>query len=168
MTSALRVATPAHSTDSDPRALRDELEDFVLHEARLLDDHGYEEWSGLFAADGVYWVPASPEQESPATHVSLFYDDKAPLEVRVARLHHPQIHVQTPPSRTCHILSRVTVLPSDPSRELYDVEFSFSMLEYRPGWGQRTYGGRCRHTLRRTADSFEIVMKRVDLINSDG
>ncbi len=166
MTSALRVEENADSPDTNPRALREELEDFVLHEARLLDEHRYEEWSDLFAADGVYWVPAIPNQESPATHVSLFYDDKASIKVRVSRLRHPLIHVQTPASRVCHVLSRVMVMPG--GRGLYNVECSFSMLEYRLDLGQRIYGGRCLHALRRNANGFEIVMKRVDLINCDG
>lgn len=167
MTSALRGVVTSDSSDLDPRALRDELEGFVLHESRVLDQHRYDEWSDLFAADGVYWVPAMLNQESPTNHISLFYDDKATIKVRVARLRHPQIHVQTPASRVCHVLSRVTVLPSDHSLGLYDVECSFSMLEYRTGWGVRNYGGRFQHTLRRNAEGFEIVMKRVDLINCD-
>ena len=30
---------------------------FVVHEARLIDQHRFEEWLDLFADDGYYWMP---------------------------------------------------------------------------------------------------------------
>jgi 3-phenylpropionate/cinnamic acid dioxygenase small subunit len=147
--------------------LREELTAFVLREAWLLDDGRYEEWVSLFAEDGFYWAPAERNQESPADHVSLFYDDKPMLQVRIARLRHPQIHVQIPPSRLCHVTSEISVTEADLEMNRYVTGASFMLLEYRPGRDQRMFGGRCQHTLRRSGDSFEIVLKRVDLINCD-
>ena len=36
---------------------RARLEEFVIHEARLLDERRFREWMELFADDGTYWVP---------------------------------------------------------------------------------------------------------------
>ena len=45
--------------------MKDELEAFVLAEARLLDERRFSDWLALFAEDGVYWVPTNPRQASP-------------------------------------------------------------------------------------------------------
>ena len=34
-----------------------QLIDFVIREARLIDQHRFEEWLDLFAEDGFYWMP---------------------------------------------------------------------------------------------------------------
>jgi 3-phenylpropionate/cinnamic acid dioxygenase small subunit len=36
---------------------RQDLIDFVVLEARLLDAKRYEEWNALFTDDAIYWVP---------------------------------------------------------------------------------------------------------------
>jgi benzoate/toluate 1,2-dioxygenase beta subunit len=148
--------------------LREAIAAFVLDEARLLDDRRYEEWAALFAEDGAYWVPAKPDQPDPLEHVSLFYDDKPNILARITRLRHPQIHVQTPASRVCHVLSEVRVEQADEAANAFAASASFVMLEYRPDWGQRLFGGRVYYRLRRARGSFEIVLKRVDLVNCDG
>jgi len=73
---------------------------FITREVELLDTRRFEEWAELFTEDGFYWAPVSPDQTDPREHVSLFYDDRKAMRTRIARLRHPQIHVQTPPSRT--------------------------------------------------------------------
>jgi benzoate/toluate 1,2-dioxygenase beta subunit len=144
-----------------------ELEAFVQHEARLLDERRFDEWVALFAADGYYWVPTQPEQKDPAGTVSLFYDDLNAMKARFARLRHPRIHVQTPPSRTQHVVSGTRIEEADESRKEYLVSSNFIMLEYRPGQEQRLFGGTFRHRLRDAGERPVILMKRVDLINCD-
>ncbi len=51
-------------------------EQFVLHEARLLDEAKFDEWLALFTSDGWYWVPSEPDQANPHDTVSLIYDDR--------------------------------------------------------------------------------------------
>ena len=34
-----------------------ELIEFVIREARMIDQHRFEEWLDLFAEDGIYWMP---------------------------------------------------------------------------------------------------------------
>ena len=80
---------------------RSECEQFLIHEARLLDDRRFRDWMALFTEDGSYWVPASVGQATPFGRTSLFYDDLELMRTRIDRLEHPLIHVQTPPRTRC-------------------------------------------------------------------
>jgi 3-phenylpropionate/cinnamic acid dioxygenase small subunit len=141
------------------------FEQFLIHEATLLDERRFRDWMELFAEDGTYWVPAVPNQDSPFNQASLFYDDRDLMKTRVERLEHPRIHVQTPPSRTAHLIGNVVASPGDKTDE-YLVASTVIMVEYRDEH-QRVFAGRQRHRLRREGASFRIVQKRVDLINCD-
>jgi 3-phenylpropionate/cinnamic acid dioxygenase small subunit len=145
---------------------RARLEEFILHEARLLDERRFRDWMALFADDGTYWVPAAPEQQSPFDQASLFYDDRDLMRTRIERLEHPRIHVQTPPSRTAHLVGNVLVETVDEAKGEVVVGSTVIMVEYRDEQ-QRVFAGRQHHRLRRDGASFRIVQKRVDLINCD-
>ena len=142
------------------------FEDFIIHEATLLDARRFRDWMGLFAEDGTYWVPAVPDQKSPFDQASLFYDDRDLMKTRIDRLEHPRIHVQTPPSRTAHLVGNVAIENSDADNNEYMIGSTVIMVEYRDD-AQRVFAGRQHHRLRRNGDSFRIVQKRVDLINCD-
>ena len=145
---------------------RARLEEFVIHEARLLDERRFREWMELFADDGTYWVPAVPDQKNPFDEASLFYDDRDLMKTRIDRLEHPRIHVQTPPSRTAHLIGNTLIEAVDEAKGEYLVGSTVIMVEYREEQ-QRVFAGRQQHRLRREGPSFRIVQKRVDLINCD-
>src|SRR5215470_7042676 len=142
------------------------FEDFLIHEATLLDARRFRDWMALFTDDGTYWVPAVPDQRSPFDQASLFYDDRELMRTRIERLEHPRIHVQTPPSRTAHLVGNVLVESVDEGNGEYVVASTVIMVEYRDEQ-QRVFAGRQHHRLRREGASFRIVQKRVDLINCD-
>jgi benzoate/toluate 1,2-dioxygenase beta subunit len=142
------------------------FEEFLVHEATLLDARRFRDWMALFADDGTYWVPAVPDQQSPFNQASLFYDDRELMKTRVDRLEHPRIHVQTPPSRTAHLIGNVIVEQADASKGEFVVGSTVIMVEYRDE-AQRIFAGRQHHRLRRDGAGFRIVQKRVDLINCD-
>jgi 3-phenylpropionate/cinnamic acid dioxygenase small subunit len=139
---------------------------FLIHEAQLLDQRRFRDWMGLFADDGTYWVPAVPDQESPFDQASLIYDDRELMKTRIERLEHPRIHVQTPPSRTAHIVGNMIVEQANEAKGEYVVGSTLIMVEYRDDH-QRVFAGRQRHRLRRDSASFRIVQKRLNLINCD-
>jgi benzoate/toluate 1,2-dioxygenase beta subunit len=145
---------------------RAQLADFLAHEARLLDERRFREWMELFADDGTYWVPAVPGQQSPFDQASLFYDDRDLMRTRIERLEHPRIHVQTPPSRTVHLIGNVDVDRAEEANGEYAVSSTLVMVEYRDEQ-QRVFAGRQHHRLRREGENLRIVQKRVDLINCD-
>jgi 3-phenylpropionate/cinnamic acid dioxygenase small subunit len=142
------------------------FETFLFEEARLLDERRFRDWMALFAEDGTYWVPAVPNQESPFNQVSLFYDDRDLMKTRIERLEHPRIHIQTPPSRTAHLVGNVIIEAADDAKGEYAVGSTVIMVEYREDQ-QRVFAGRQVHRLRRTADGLRIVQKRVNLVNCD-
>lgn len=142
------------------------FERFLIQEAQLLDSRRFRDWMGLFTDDGTYWVPAVPNQESPFDQASLFYDDRELMKTRVDRLEHPRIHVQTPPSRTAHLVGNIIVDQGNETTGEYLVSSTFIMVESRDDQ-QRVFAGRQHHRLRREGPSFRIVHKRVDLINCD-
>lgn len=142
------------------------IEDFLFHEAKLLDDRRFEEWRDLFTEDGHYWVPLTPNPGSPDGEPSLFYDDKGMMETRFERLRHPNIHSQNPPHRTCHIISNVVIESIDIASGECSVTSNMIMTDYRLRV-QRQFSGRVRHQLRRDGKAYKIVLKRVDLINCD-
>jgi len=145
---------------------RARFEEFLIAEPRLLDERRFRDWMELFTEDGTYWVPSVPGQASPFDQASLFYDDRDLMRTRVERLEHPRIHVQTPPSRTAHLVGNVLVEQADEAKGEYVIGSTVIVVEYRDD-AQRIFAGRQHHRLRRDGASFRIVQKRVDLINCD-
>jgi 3-phenylpropionate/cinnamic acid dioxygenase small subunit len=140
--------------------MKDELEAFVLEEARLLDERRFSDWLALFAEDGVYWVPTLPGQRSPEEALSLIYEPRALLGLRVERLQRADVHVQTPASRTVHHVSAIELCAD------LEVRSALIVAEWRAG-ETRWFAGRVLHRLRREAQGLRIVLKRVDLIESE-
>jgi benzoate/toluate 1,2-dioxygenase beta subunit len=141
------------------------VQKFLVHEAALLDERRFEEWMDLFADDGYYWVPLSPNQQSPDAEASLFYDNREFMRTRFERLRHPRIHSQIPHHRTCHVVGNiVSRWQADTGTIL--VQSNMIMADYRQGV-QRIFSGRVHHHLRFADDRFWVLLKRVDLINCD-
>jgi 3-phenylpropionate/cinnamic acid dioxygenase small subunit len=143
---------------------REDCEEFLLHEARLLDEAKFDDWLALFTPDAQYWLPSEPNQQSPHDTVSLMYDDRRLLETRVRRLASPRIYSQEPRSRTSRIVANVTLEESGPDYAL--VRSKFMMIEFRRN-EQRLFGGTCFHRLVRHEGALRIRLKRVDLLNCD-
>src|SRR6202167_5247633 len=139
-------------------------EQFLLHEARLLDDGKFDDWLALFTLDAWYWVPSEPEQADPVETVSLIYDDRRLLETRVRRLDSPRMYSQEPRSRTSRMIANVTL--DDVERNSCTVRSKFMMIEYRREQ-QRIFGGTALHRLVQAGGRILIAWKRVDLVNCD-
>ena len=136
-----------------------EVEDFILREARLLDEQRYAQWLELFAEDAIYWIPTRAGQSSPTEALSIIYEPKTLLAVRVERLSRGEMHVQSPPSRTVHHVSAMEV-DRDEARS------ALIVAEWRAGEA-RWFAARVTHKFRREAGGLRIVLKRVDLIDGE-
>ena len=143
--------------------MSEEVERFLLQEARLLDERRFSAWLELFADDGVYWLPTRPEQTSPHEALSLIYEPRTLLSVRVARLERPDMHVQSPPSRTVHHVSAIEV---DSAAAETIARSALIVTEWRAG-ECRWFAARVLHRLRRRPEGFSIALKRVDLADSE-
>jgi 3-phenylpropionate/cinnamic acid dioxygenase small subunit len=141
-------------------------EQFLVHEARLLDDGRFEEWLALFTADAWYWVPTEPDQDNPFDTVSLIYDDRRLLETRVRRLASPRIYSQEPRSRTSRMVGNVTVEEAEADQSACTVRSKFLVVENRRD-SERLFGGTAFHRLVQTDGGLRIAWKRVNLVNCD-
>ncbi len=139
-------------------------EQFLLHEARLLDEGKFDDWLALFTLDAWYWVPSEPDQADPIETVSLIYDDRRLLETRVRRLASPRMYSQEPRSRTSRIVGNITIEES--ARNHCTVRSKFMMIEYRREQ-QRIFGGTAIHRLILAGSRIRIAWKRVNLVNCD-
>jgi benzoate/toluate 1,2-dioxygenase beta subunit len=145
-------------------------EEFLFHEARLLDTQRYEEWLELFTEDATYWVPLELGQKDPYETSSIIHDDRTLLGLRVKQLRHPRAHARVPLARTVHQVGNVLV--EKESGDEIVVSSTLSVIEFR-NEKQRLYGALVLHRLRPLKDgnanrSFRIAHKRVDLVNSEG
>ena len=150
---------------ADVAADRQEIEAFLYHEARLLDDGRLDEWLALFTPDAYYWIPCNADDVDPSRHVSLVYDDRQHLVDRIWRLQSGWAHAQDPPSRTRRLVGNVELAPADPAGDL-GVRSTFIVVELRRGM-QTIFAGRYEHRLRRMADAWRIAAKKVELLNNN-
>lgn len=140
---------------------------FLFREARLLDERRFEEWRDLFAEDGLYWVPARPDQPDHLMEVSIFADDRAMMAARFRRLRHPRVHAELPASRAVRAVTNIELGAQEPRG--IAVRSVLSMTEFRAG-ALTHYMGRVEWRLvpRDGGEGFLIRLKRVDLVNADG
>ena len=73
-----------------------EVEQFLYHQAELLEEQRWDDFIELFAADGLYWMPAAPEQTTGEGVPSIFYEDRNLMTVRMKRVTHPHAWSQSP------------------------------------------------------------------------
>jgi 3-phenylpropionate/cinnamic acid dioxygenase small subunit len=143
-------------------------EQFLYHEARLLDTQRYEEWLALFADDATYWVPLEQGQKDPYQTSSIIHDDRTLLELRVEQLRHPRAHARQPLARTVHQVGNVVEL-GRANGELR-IGSTLTVVEFRHE-KQRLYGAlvehRLRHHMGNEGATFRIAHKRVDLVNCE-
>ncbi len=156
-------------------------EQFLVFEARLLDERRFEEWIDLFTEDGYYWAPACPGQADPYSEVSIFFDNRQLMKDRIRRLRHPRAHAQVPASRTSHIVANASLETQAGGAHATGaggatdgtvlVRSKFLMCEYRPSLPEglkRFFSGTCWHSLM-PADGggFRIRWKKVEMVDCD-
>jgi len=141
-----------------------EIEQFLYHEARLLDTGQLEAWLDLFTDDATYWVPLEQNQKDALETSSIIHDDRTLLGLRVKQARHPRAHARQPLARTVHQVGNVVI--GEESKGEVKVNSTLQLIEFR-NEKQRLYGALVEHRLRRASDGFKIAHKRVDLVNSE-
>jgi len=150
------------SADISERA----LVDFVVREARLLDERRYEEWNALFTDDAIYWVPLVPNQPEGLDHTSHLHEDKLLRDLRIERLKSPRAFSQQPPSRCHHLLQTPAVESFDSGSNHHVVRTEFHYTESQ-GDELQFYVGTCYHHLSVVDGALRMTLKRVNLLNCD-
>lgn len=145
---------------------RQDLIDFVVREARLLDAKRFDEWNALFTDDAIYWIPLAPDQQDGLEHTSHMYEDKLLRDLRVERLKSPRAFSQLPPSRCHHLLQTPTVEEFDEAGNRYVLRTEFHYTETQ-GDEMVMLVGTAYHHLSLADGGLRITHKRVNLINCD-
>lgn len=156
--------------DRPAATLSEAVEQFLYHEARLLDRCRWREWQALFTADCLYWIPASIEDYDPALHISIVYDDAALLGDRIGRLESGEAHAQEPASRTLHQISNVSF---DGNDEALTVLSNQVIFEFKPNAQRRmdpvnVFPAACEHELVGRPGEWKIRRKKLTLLQADG
>jgi benzoate/toluate 1,2-dioxygenase subunit beta len=141
------------------------VEQFLYHEARLLDTGQLEAWLQLFTDDATYWIPLERDQKDAFETSSIVHDDRTLLELRVKQARHPRAHARQPLARTVHQVGNVMV--GEEVKNELKVSSTLQLIEFR-NEKQRIYGALVEHRLRRMNGGFRIAHKRVDLVSSEG
>jgi 3-phenylpropionate/cinnamic acid dioxygenase small subunit len=144
-------------------ATRRRFEDFVYHEARLMDGNRYDEWFALWTPDALYWVPTTDDESAPEKAVAIVYEKLGKIEDRVLRLKGKYAHAQKPRSRLMRVVSNFEL---EPCAEGLIVGTSRFVLGEIRNDRQLTYFGRNRHVLVETDAGLRMREKRVFLLNS--
>jgi len=143
---------------------RHQIENFLYREARLMDEHAYDEWLALWAEEVLYWVPCNGDDIDPRRHVSIIYDNRARLEDRIDRLKSGAAYAQDPKSRLRRVVSNIEIEEEENGE--VTVYSNFNLTELRRS-KQDIFAGRTIHKLRLQDGSFKITSKKVLLVNND-
>ncbi|NKQ57918.1 aromatic-ring-hydroxylating dioxygenase subunit beta [Amycolatopsis sp. K13G38] len=142
-----------------------EAAQFLFAEARLADECRYDEWEALWTDEALYWLPAGPESVSdPDNHISVIYDNRSRIALRVAQLKTGKRHSQDPASKVAHLVSNVEVVGT--GEHGTETRATFIAVESRLR-GLTTWAGSVRHSLTRVDGEIRMSRKVVLLVNRD-
>lgn len=143
------------------------VQQFLFHEAALLDDGRFDEWLELFDDGVLYFMPTREVTTSRADSLRrlgdlpFFEDDKAFLRARVQRLKGALAHAEDPPSRTRRIVSNIVIGSSTADSIL--VRCNFIVFQSRLEATETFYVGRREDTLRPASSGWSIVRREIML-----
>jgi 3-phenylpropionate/cinnamic acid dioxygenase small subunit len=157
-------------------ALKQEVEEFLYHEADLLDQRKFREWLDLLAEDLVYFMPIrrnvkfgeheEKENTRQGQGISWFDEDKWTVTKRVEQILTGVHYAEEPLSRVTHMVSNVRLLDIKPD-EAHPAEVTvgcrFLVYQSRVEYENYTFIGRRTDTLRRHDDSWLIARRELIL-----
>ena len=146
--------------DAGALTLRAVVEEFLYHEAALLDAWRLDEWLALFTADGRYLVPTTDLPDGdPQKDLVFIDDDMVRLRARVERLKSRHGHREYPSSRTRRFISNIRIKLEDDH-----IVVTSSFLVYRFRLGESSpYVGRYEHRLKRLDGKLKIAHRKAVL-----
>ena len=151
------MTAPVTAADLITRA---QVEDFLYHEAALLDEWRLDAWQELLTDDACYYVPSNDQPQSDHRHaLFLIADDRERIRQRIIRVQDPNCHAEYPKSRTRRMIANVRIL--DVEGDLISVAANFVCYRFRRYERVREYVGAYRYLLRRVDDGFRIKERRV-------
>ena len=131
--------------DANDITLLADITRFLYREARYQDEHDYDAWEALWTDDAIYWIPANGDDLDPETQMSIVYDNRSRIALRIRQLHTGKRHTQSPRSRLRRIVSNVDLL----GRTGDDLQVTANALVYESNLrGETVWASRNDYTLR--------------------
>ncbi|MEH2588970.1 aromatic-ring-hydroxylating dioxygenase subunit beta [Bradyrhizobium sp. AZCC 1721] len=138
---------------------------FIYREARFQDEHQYEAWEALWTDDGVYWVPANGVDIDPEKEMSIIYDNRSRIALRVRQLMTGKHHTQSPQSRLRRLVSNIELLDRQPGGDISVA--SNSMIFESSLRDDTVWAARNEYRLRPVDGELRMAYKKVVLVNNE-
>lgn len=146
------------------RALLDEVTQFIYREARLQDEHQYDAWEALWTDDAIYWIPANGDGGDPEQEMSIIYDNRSRIALRIKQFHTGKRFSQTPRSRLRRIVSNIEILEHDAQH----IRVASNAMVFEANRrGDTIWASRNEYKLRREGERLRMVTKKVVLVNNE-
>ncbi len=140
------------------------VERFIYREARLQDEHRYADWEALWTDDAIYWVPANGGDIDPETQMSIIYDNRSRIGVRVRQLRSGKRYTQEPKSSIRHFVTNIEIGAVDGD----EIEAGCNVLVYESSLrGETIWAARTDYRLREADGALMMARKKVTLVNND-
>ncbi len=146
------------------RGLLEDVTQFIYKEARFQDNHEYNAWEALWTDDGIYWIPANGEGTDPENEMSIVYDNRSRISLRVRQFHTGKRLSQTPKSRLRRLVSNIEILRTG-GNEI--VATANAMVFESTTRGEQIWVSRNEYTLRRVDADLQMALKKVILVNNE-
>jgi 3-phenylpropionate/cinnamic acid dioxygenase small subunit len=138
---------------------------FIYKEARYQDEHQYEAWEALWTNDGIYWVPANGANIDPEKEMSIIYDNRSRISLRVKQLLTGKRYTQTPQSRLCRIVSNIELLDQQNGG---DIPVASNSMVFESSLRDDTvWAARNEYRLRYVDGELRMAYKKVILVNNE-
>jgi 3-phenylpropionate/cinnamic acid dioxygenase small subunit len=140
-----------------------EVEAFIYREGYLQDRHQYDAWEALWTDDGVYWIPANDDDGDPEKEMSIIYDNRSRIALRIRQFHTGRRIAQEPRSNLARVISNIEVVSL--TGEDIHVRANSMIFESTPR-RDTIWGARYEYTLRRVDGALRMARKKVILVNN--
>lgn len=141
-----------------------QVEQFVYREARLQDEHEYDSWESLWTDDGVYWIPANGDDIDPEKQMSIVYDNRSRISLRIKQLKTGKRHTQIPQSRLRRLVSNVEIM----DRQDGEIRVGANTLIFESSVRDDTiWASRNEYVLRWQDGKLRMARKKVTLVNNE-
>lgn len=153
--------------------LKERVEDFLAHEAELLDARRFDDWLELLADDLQYWMPVArnfehkkPDDEYTRQGIDAawFDEGKATISQRILQIKGGDHWAEEPLSRTSHLVTNIRVEAA--TAEAITVRSKFLLYVNRREEEVRLFVGKRVDVLRPHGDSFLIAKRSIFLDQS--
>jgi 3-phenylpropionate/cinnamic acid dioxygenase small subunit len=141
-----------------------DISQFLYQEARLQDEHRFTEWEALWTDDATYWVPANGEGGDPEREMSIIYDNRSRIGLRIRQFFTGKRFSQNPRSRLRRVVANIELLGEEPS----GIRVAANMLLFESSRrGDTIWASRNEYVLRLQDGEWRMAFKKVALVNNE-